>query len=70
MISPKDARCAAERDLAQSDTPYRYGFLNVELDADEYSCVFAVYHPDGYEIDGPIIVTVDAHTGVVKPFVR
>ena len=69
MISLDDARDAAEKYLARSNKPFTYQFINVELRLDEYSCLFAVYAAEGNEIDGPIIVSVDCHTGAVKPFV-
>lgn len=63
MMSPDDARGAAEALLAERGGPFTYKFLNAKLVRGEWSVVFATLALEGHEIDGPVVIRVDASSG-------
>jgi hypothetical protein len=63
MISLHEARRAAEALLSQAGAPFRYEFLEARMVQGEWSVVFAVFTPEGTELDGPVVIRVDPTSG-------
>ena len=71
MIRSEDeARRAVDGWLETNGGSFRYECLSVKRDSRGWVVVLAIFAPEGYEIDGPLVLVVDPVSGVVRTTYR
>lgn len=70
MIRNKeDAKAAADAWLIRNGGEFRYEHLSVSREPTEWTVMLAVFTKEGHGIDGPIVLQVDAESGIVSTIV-
>lgn len=64
--SKNEAKAAVDAWLVTNGGGFRYEHLSVRREPTEWLVVLAVFMEGGFELDGPIVLRVDARSGAVS----